>query len=300
MGQADSAEQIGQTSALPFWAGSIPRLTAFLVLTAAVIVVIFARHEMLPAWQLVMLAAIAFCCEFVDSGLGMGYGTIFTPLLLLTGLELTTVVPVILLSEFFTGLTAGSVHHAFGNARFKWKSRDTNVALVLGIAGIFGALFAVQFLTMVPRLWARLYFSLMITAMGVIVLLGRNSSYRFSWLKIGGLGLISSFNKGMSGGGYGPLVVGGQVLSGCEAKHAVGCTSLAESLVCLVALIGFAASGVFPGVALAVPIVLGAVLSAPCAAAMTRYLDSRVDLKRVVGSVVLALGILCLFKVVRG
>jgi hypothetical protein len=140
----------------------------------------------------------------------------------------------------------------------------------------------------------------MITAMGLIILLRRNRQFRFTWAKVVGLGLISSFNKGMSGGGYGPLVVSGQILSGCEAKHAVGCTSLAESLVCLVALIGFAVSGVFPGVGLAVPVVIGAMLSAPCAAAMTRFLDSKLDLKRVVGVVVLLLGTLCLFKVLSG
>jgi hypothetical protein len=104
----------------------------------------------------------------------------------------------------------------------------------------------------------------------------------------------------MSGGGYGPLVVGGQVLSGCEAKSAVGCTSLAESFVCLVALIGFGLTGVFPTWTLAVPIVLGATISAPCAAGMTKYLDSRVDLKRVVGFAVLVLGFLCLYKVLIG
>lgn len=109
--------------------------------------------------------------------------------------------------------------------------------------------------------------------------------------------MISSFNKGMSGGGYGPLVVGGQLLSGCEAKNAVACTSLSESLVCLVGLIGFAVAGVFPMPALAVPIVVGALLSAPCASAMTRYLSSRLDLKRLVGVIVLILGLVCFTKV---
>jgi hypothetical protein len=267
---------------------------AFLVL---IMLVVFARRDSLPLWQPLALAAVAFLCEFVDSSLGMGYGTTFTPLLLLVGFDLKTVVPVILLSEFLTGLTAGGFHHALGNASFKWKSRDTNVALVLGIAGIFGALVAVEFLTSVPRFWARLYFALMITGMGVVILYNRNRSYRFSWGKIGGLGLISSFNKGMSGGGYGPLVVGGQLLSGCNPRNAVACTSLSESLVCLVGLIGFALKGIFPTPALAVPIVAGALLSAPLASVTTRYLSSKTDLKLIVGVLVVILGLLCLTKV---
>ena len=38
----------------------------------------------------------------------------------------------------------------------------------------------------------------------------------------------------MSGGGYGPVVTGGQILSGVESKSAVGITSMAEGLTCLV------------------------------------------------------------------
>ncbi len=299
MDKATPREAAAQAPPAVTWTDYLPAVTGLGVLAGAVALTFFAQQTV-PAWQLIAIAALAFACEFVDSSLGMGYGTTLTPILLLMGYGLKTIVPVVLLSEFLTGLTAGGFHHLLGNADFRLKSRDSKVVAVLAGAGVFGALVAVQFLTRVPQFWAKLYFALMITAMGLIILLRRNGQYRFAWSKVIGLGLISSFNKGMSGGGYGPLVVGGQIMSGCEAKHAVGCTSLAESLVCLVALIGFAVAGVFPGVGLAVPVVIGAMLSAPCAAAMTRYLDSRLDLKRVVGIVVLLLGLLCLIKVVQG
>jgi uncharacterized membrane protein YfcA len=298
MGEVRSAEKAAEGPAAQSWTSYIPALTGMAALTAAIVLVVFARREALPMWQPLVLAMIAFCCEFVDSSLGMGYGTTFTPLLLLMGFELTTVVPVILLSEFLTGMTAGGFHHALGNASFKARSRDSRVVMVLGGAGVLGAVSAVLFLTQVPRFWPRLYFALMITAMGLVILARRNRTYRFSWSKLVGLGLVSSFNKGMSGGGYGPLVVGGQLLSGCNAKNAVACTSIAESMVCLVGLIVFAISGVFPTPALAIPIVAGAVLSAPCASAMTRYLNNRLDLTKLVGVIVLILGIVCLVKVV--
>lgn len=300
MAQLRPTETVAERAAPVPWTSYIPAATGLAALAGAVTLLFVAHEQAAPAWKLMVFACLAFACEFVDSSLGMGYGTTLTPILLLAGYELKVIVPVVLLSEFVTGLTAGGFHHVLGNANFKLRSRDSKVVAVLGTAGILGGLTAVQFLTRVPRYYAKLYFALMITAMGVIILARRNGRYKFSWAKVAGLGLISSFNKGMSGGGYGPLVVGGQVLSGCDAKNAVGCTSLAESLVCLVALIGFAVSGVFPTTALAVPIVLGALLSAPCAAVTTRYLDSKVDLKRVVGFVVLVLGILCLYKVFAG
>jgi uncharacterized membrane protein YfcA len=297
MGETRSQERVVEQPAPLTWANYIPAATGLGILLAAIALTLFARHEASPVWKMLAFASLAFACEFVDSSLGMGYGTTLTPLMLLMGYELKITVPVVLLSEFATGLTAGGFHHLLGNVDFKLRSRDSKIVAVLAGAGVFGALVAVRFLTTVPAFWAKLYFALMITGMGLIILVRRNRQYRFSWSKVVGLGLISSFNKGMSGGGYGPLVVGGQVLSGCEAKSAVGCTSLAESLVCLVALIGFAASGVFPNSTLAVPIVLGALLSAPCAASMTRYLDRRLDLKSVVGVAVLILGGLCLYKV---
>jgi uncharacterized membrane protein YfcA len=295
-GPQDRVEVLGARGRLNAY---LPGFTGLAALAVAVVLLFFARERAVPEWQMIALALLAFACEFVDSSLGMGYGTTLTPILLLLGWELKIIVPVVLLSEFLTGLTAGGFHHVLGNVDFKLRSRDSKIVAVLAGAGVFGALVAVQFLTRVPGFWAKLYFGLMITAMGLVILLRRNGSYRFSWAKVVGLGLISSFNKGMSGGGYGPLVVGGQVLSGCDAKNAVGCTSLAESLVCFVALIGFAVSGVHPTGMLTVPIVMGAMLSAPCAAAMTRYLDSRVDLKRVVGFAVLILGALCLYKVLH-
>ena len=156
MGEVESAEQVREAAAVRPWTAYIPAITGLGALAAAIVLVVFARHEALPTWQPLVLAAIAFCCEFVDSSLGMGYGTTFTPLLLLMGFELKTVVPVILLSEFLTGLTAGGFHHALGNASFKARSRDSKVAGVLAGAGVLGALVAVQFLTRVPRFWARL------------------------------------------------------------------------------------------------------------------------------------------------
>jgi len=297
MGEARPEERVVEQAAPLTWANYIPAATGLGILLAAIALTLFAHHEAAPVWKMLAFASLAFACEFVDSSLGMGYGTTLTPLMLLMGYELKITVPVVLLSEFATGLTAGGFHHLLGNVDFKLRSRDSKVVAVLGGAGVFGALVAVKFLTTVPAFWAKLYFALMITAMGLIILVRRNGKYRFTWPKLVGLGLISSFNKGMSGGGYGPLVVGGQVLSGCEAKSAVGCTSLAESFVCLVALIAFAASGTFPTASLAVPIVTGAMLSAPCAAAMTKFLDQRVDLKKVVGLAVLILGVLCFFKV---
>ena len=53
-----------------------------------------------------LLLSVAFACELIDSGLGMGYGTILTPTLLLMGFAPEIVVPAILFSELLSGFAA--------------------------------------------------------------------------------------------------------------------------------------------------------------------------------------------------
>ena len=54
-----------------------------------------------------LIATIAFLCEYMDSSLGMGYGTILTPVLMILGFSPLDVVPCLLLSEALSGTFAG-------------------------------------------------------------------------------------------------------------------------------------------------------------------------------------------------
>ena len=53
---------------------------------------------------------IAFFCEYLDSSLGMGYGTTLSPLLLILGYDPLQIVPALLVSELITGLSAAFFH----------------------------------------------------------------------------------------------------------------------------------------------------------------------------------------------
>ena len=66
---------------------------------------------------------------------------------------------------------------------------------------------------------------------------------RFSWRKIMGISFLAALNKGISGGGYGPLVMGGQILSGVNAKNAVGITAFAEAVTCFIGFILYLVMG---------------------------------------------------------
>lgn len=249
---------------------------------------------------IIIIIFLAFFCEYIDSTLGMGYGTTLTPVLLIFGFAPLQIVPVVLLSELISGLLAAIFHHREGNVDLKPKTMNISliasklktvgyregyrkgipthlrIAILLALCSIIGTIFAVIVAVNIPRFWLKLYIGILVFAMGVIILICRNKAFRLSWRKITALGLLASFNKGMSGGGYGPIVTSGQILSGVEGKSAVGITSLAEGLTCLVGVIAYIFVVKNPvDLTLAPYIIIGAVLSVPLSAKSVRFISDR-------------------------
>jgi len=184
-----------------------------------------------------LFLSIAFICEFIDSSLGMGYGTILTPTLLIFGFSPLVVVPSILLSQAFGGLTASVFHQQFKNVSFKRNSNDFKSFMLISGFGILATVLAALISINIPKIALKTYIGLLVLFMGIIIL--RNRSFRFSWNKLIGLGILSAFNKGLSGGGFGPVVTGGQILAGTDHKNAIGITTLAEAPICLAGFMTF-------------------------------------------------------------
>jgi len=265
----------------------------------------------------------AFFCEYVDSTLGMGYGTTLTPVLLIMGFSPAQIVPAVLLSELITGVLAGIFHHREGNVNFKPETADIfkiknllsplgyietvkktlplhlKVALLLAACSIFGTVAAVFIAVNIPKFWLKLYIGVLVLSMGLVILLFINRNFKFSWKRISILGLIASFNKGMSGGGYGPVVTSGQILSGVEGKSAVGITSLAEGLTCLVGVIAYMLVCKNPiDWKLAPYLIIGAVLSVPLSAKSVKILSPR-KLKLAIAILTIVLGLFTIIKTLR-
>ncbi len=211
----------------------------------------------------ITIIILAFFAEYMDSTLGMGYGTSLTPILFLMGFEPLQVVPAILLSELITGILGGFTHHVVGNVDFRPKTMNvkkiiyslkkigvtesirkglstaSKVVIILSICSIVGSTVAVVFAVSIPKFYLKLFIGFMIFIIGMLIILTIKRQYSFSWKKVIILGLIASFNKGMSGGGYGPVVTGGQLISGIDEKNSIGITSLSEGLTCMVGVIAF-------------------------------------------------------------
>lgn len=278
----------------------------------------------LEPWQIAIIVVLAFLCEYIDSTLGMGYGTTLTPVFLLMGFPPMQIVPAILLSELVSGLLAGVFHHREGNVNLKPETMEVfkiknmlsplgyieifkktvpshlKIALLLAACSIVGTIAAVFIAVSIPRFWLKLYIGCLVLSMGIVILIFFNRDFKFSWKRIGFLGLIASFNKGMSGGGYGPVVTGGQILSGVEGKSAVGITSLAEGLTCLVGVIAYVLISKNPvDWKLAPYIIVGAVLSVPLCAKSVKWISTK-KLKLAIALLTIALGILTIAKTIKG
>jgi uncharacterized membrane protein YfcA len=275
------------------------------------------------AWTIILaVVALAFAAEYVDSTLGMGYGTTLTPVLMLMGFEPLQIVPAILVSELFTGLLAGFTHHAMGNVTLLPRTmrlsliarrlreagwvdglvaglpRHLKITLIIAACSIIGTVASVLLALSLSKFYLKLYIGCLITIIGVVILATRNRKYPFSWKRIVGLGVLASFNKGISGGGYGPVVTGGQLLSGVDEKNAIGITSLAEGLTCAVGVAVYSLNRQMIDWSLAPWLCLGAILSVPLSAWTVKVVKTT-GLRVVIGGVTLVLGATSLWQLFR-
>jgi uncharacterized membrane protein YfcA len=245
----------------------------------------------------ILVIPLAFLCEFIDSGCGMGYGTILSPILLLMGFEALDIVPSLLFSECITGITAALAHHRMRNVDFRPNSRDTKVALVLTTGAVGGTVAATLLAVHLPRRVLQIWIGTLVLVMGLLILGTFNRTFRFTWRRIAVLGTVASFNKGLSGGGYGPLVTGGQLLSGIGVRNAVGITSLSEGITCLVGFILYSLLKPSIDWPLIFGLTTGAVLSVPLAARLLKWIPEKLG-RIVVGILIIVLGCLTLTKVI--
>lgn len=269
-------------------------------------------------WLLAAVVPLAFAAEYVDSSLGMGYGTTLSPILLAMGFEPLQVVPAILVSELVTGVAAGFTHHHLGNVDLMPRTTSLRrivtglrrygpaeaarrglppalrIATVIGAASVAGTVVAALVALRLPATVLTLYIGGLVVVLGVVMIATRRTTLPFSWRRILGLGVIASFNKGISGGGYGPVVTTGQVLSGVDVRASVAITSAAEAVTCAAGVVVYLAATRVDW-ALVPVLTGGALLSVPLTGITVRRLD-RAVMRTAIGVATLGLGALALVR----
>lgn len=250
---------------------------------------------------LLLILLLAFFCEWVDSSLGMGYGTILSPLLIILGFPPLVVVPAVLFSQAVGGLSASYFHHSFENANFAWKNKDGKLSddlktvLWISSLGFLASAFA-SFIgsTYLSKETLSTYIGTLVFIMGLFVLVGFTFEYK-QW-KMVLVGFVSALNKGLSGGGFGPLVTGGQMMLGSEHKKAVGVTTFSEGPICIA---GFLSYWYFNGIDrwdIVVALTIGSLCASRLGAFTTKKLAGW-RLREIISFLLIVLGALTLLKV---
>jgi uncharacterized membrane protein YfcA len=262
---------------------------------------------------ILFLAVVVVSASFhyLSVSFGVGYGTAVTPVLLLMGFLPLQAVPAVLLAQLGGGLVGSVAHHQLGNMKLHTeiggtldgrrfdvrdllRSTDFRVVAILVACGALGVLAGAVVAVSIPVIVVEIYIGILVLGIGVNVLLFGTHDRKFSWTRLTAFGLLGAFNKGVSGGGYVPLIAGGQMLSGREARSAVASTTLAVSLVCLMGFLSYLViqqGDIYWR--LAVAALIGSVVSAPFAALTVRKMKrQRLNLVIGAGTAILGLALL--------
>ncbi len=241
------------------------------------------------------LACLAMIMEFIDSALGMMYGTVLSPLLILMGHQAKDVVPAILISQAVGGFIASWRHQRLENANFNKGTIDHQITVTLIWCGVFACFVAVFLAISLPPRLLNTYIGVLVTIIALMILSGK--ALIMTANKIYLLGGISAFNKALSGGGFGPLVAGGQLVfkERCE-KGAIGSTDFAEAPICLLSFLLWLLANEAPPLALMMPLCAGAAIGGFLGPKALSKLKAKQRLKQFLGVLILIEGILILYK----
>ncbi|MFW9873578.1 MAG: TSUP family transporter [Candidatus Thorarchaeota archaeon] len=197
---------------------------------------------------ILIIVLLAFLLESMDSMAGMGFGTALSPLLFLLGYSPLQVVPTILISEAISGAIDTIFDHEFKNVHYSIRPLNdaTRIALIMASFGCLAILtsiilgyFAIKF----PDIVIKTYVAILVFLMGISGLIkiklrkieGTNMHPKM----LIGFSALAGFNKGIGGGGYGPIITMGQIFSGVYEKSATAIVSFAESIVSFVGILTF-------------------------------------------------------------
>lgn len=266
----------------------------------------------------ILIVSGALICEFIDASMGMLYGTILSPVLIIAGFEPVVVVPSILFSQALGGFTASMFHHRLKNVNLAVKStnprviikklselgyiesfkrgttKDFKVSMCVAGLGVISTVIAVLIAINISKSALKTYIGILVVVMGAILLFG--PEFKFSWKKMLAVGILSAFNKGISGGGFGPVVTSGQLIAGRDGKSSIGATTFAEAPICIS---GFLTFLIIKGISnwnLVILLSVGALIGAPFGALLTSKFKSEKHLRSGLGLLTLALGIWILIK----
>ncbi|MBN2125179.1 MAG: sulfite exporter TauE/SafE family protein [Deltaproteobacteria bacterium] len=253
-------------------------------------------------WHVV---ALAMFFEFMDASAGMGFGTAITPLLLVIGFDPKQIVPAVMIQQGVAGLVGAFLHREFENVEWRLKPMSETIKLwliiaVVGCAAVAFSITAVYAWFKVAKVWIKLYVACLLLMMGVISLYQARKDRPYRPGKMFGFAALAGFNKGIGGGGYGPVVTIGGLIAGVPVKSMLAVTAISEGTVSTFAILVWLAllsSGVTIDYILLPSMMLATMFSAVAAPYATRVFPEKMW-KIVVPVYCCIVAALCFWKIV--
>ncbi|MBD3196496.1 MAG: TSUP family transporter [Candidatus Lokiarchaeota archaeon] len=256
--------------------------------------------ENLDISLLFLFIFLGFIGSFLDGSLGMGYG-LLSPILIAIGIDPLIVVPTLLISQMTTGFTVSFFHYFYKNVNFGFNTnQDSKATLLFVVTGLIGMTMAFLLAINLTDEFVMLYISIIVISAGLLML--PKIQFTFSWKKMYLLSAIASFNKAISGGGYGPVMTIGQITSGRDAKESVAVTDLSEALLSAYGFILYSIFNSFSGnliltLELGLVMILSGMFATPIGAFLTKKLKKK-SAKKIIGCLSLIIGIITLIRVI--
>ena len=244
----------------------------------------------------ILLLIVAFICEYAAAALGMGYGTTLAPILIILGYSPVVLVPIVLFSQFIAASVAAFFHHIFQNMDIMNQEEEKTAFIIFAITGFFGVIIATFANINLPAILVESYIAIVVILMGLLMFLNGGREIKYSKSRLGIIGVVAAFNKGISGGGYGPVTNSGQILSGIPPRAALAITALLEGVLCALGIVLYFLLLGPPQLLETAAITIGALIAAPLSALTTAKLEQPI-IKKIVAISTLGIGLFTLMWV---
>jgi len=237
------------------------------------------------------ISLVAFISALIDTSLGLCYGTILSPILLIAGYSPEVVVPTVLFSQLVVDIGGGLTHTKVKN----FTRKDIKAALLVAIPATIFVSLGVFLNVNLPEVITKTYIGLIVTILGLLLLLGiklRKTSKRLVFISS-----IAGFNKGFIGGGFGPVVVSGQIVLNHDVRPSVSIGDIAEAPVCVIGLLTFAVLGKLSFLPIYLIVTVPALIASLIGPHITMKIGQKNYAEKIIGAVTLILGVAILLKI---
>ena len=224
-----------------------------------------------------LVLIFAMIATMIDGGIGMGYGTSLSTLLISIGVGTALASASVHIAEVFTTLFSGISHFKMGNF-------DQKIFAFLAIPGVFGGSLGA---------WSAVHFEdatfMRPVISGILLLLGifiivkftrkhelLDKEYERPRIRhLMPLGFVASFIDAVGGGGWGPVTTSTLILRNAHPQQVIGSVNFAEFFVTFAISVTFFLSLPTIDLAIVIPMVVGGLVAAPLGAWLTKKLSHR-------------------------